>query len=170
MKYQANSPAHAARMTRDEMLLAQAEQHAEFFRAQLANNPDDVDFANGLAEALTILGESEEAETVAPTAEAKSMVRFHAFAAEVDDDAMCDCANDTVDKVEGGVNFGTEEQTRFIELRRVFSPKHGKVIPVWQCTKCGWTNATPDPPDMLTAKRQDAIASAHRAYVGKNAE
>lgn len=160
MKYQPSSPAAAKRMNADEKMLAQAEQHAEFYRGQLTADPSDEQAAGNLAETLIILGESDEAETVAPSSEVRSLVRHSAFAAEVDDEAICNCPNDTIPIVEGGVMLRTEELSRFKEERRVFSKKHNRVVPMWVCVKCNWANAMPDPPDMITAKRYQGMKDA----------
>lgn len=98
-----------------------------------------------LAEGLELQGKYQEAAGVHPHAREQARLLKIEEAIEKDDSEVCDCSPTVAD-------LGKEkiEVQPFFEVKKIFSRKHGDVVSLVGCAKCGQlVNATPTPPAQL---------------------
>lgn len=142
-------------LTPEELLVGRGALLEETARANLAAGESSVSEVQ-LAEAFAMQGRFTEAAEVAPIPELKE--RFEAIntAIEMDDEEKCDCPDTTgtVDGVEITI-------TPRFAAREVFSQKHGKVVSLITCVRCGHVNARePRSRLLLSQGNQNRAAAA----------
>ena len=104
----------------------------------------------GLCEALWQQGGIAEALEVAVDDEQRTFVLKVQEAIEKPDDADCGCEREVVD--------GLTLCRRFDTGYKALSGLHGKVVSIWECSRCGDWNGLPEPP-----ARQAAIVARAQA-------
>jgi hypothetical protein len=124
-------------------------------------NPEHVTNAKAqLADALAAQGHFSDAAEIHPGPEHAAHYRALAEAIErPDDDPGCNCQTESrLDETQNRqVPLLNEIVSEF-----VFSPKHGKLMPVVKCTKCGDLNVKPAP-ERLARRLQRVQEEHHRA-------
>jgi len=91
-----------------------------------------------LAEVLAEQGKFTEAGDLDP--QYKTLME----AVDIDDDHKCECVGEKVQtRNERGEPITVEIPTEFV-AQEVFSEKHGKIVPLVVCSKCGLANAKED--------------------------
>jgi hypothetical protein len=100
-----------------------------------------------LVEAYTRMGMHDKALAVAETDEEKARVELVRDAILEDDDKRCECVHevDVADYVRETPEYKVEPKMvrmpHYLRHGQFFSPKHGKVIDLYICHKCGHPNA-----------------------------
>jgi hypothetical protein len=103
-----------------------------------------------LAEALADQGEFQKAAEIAVEyGDTDTLDHYQNLAAavEADDDEVCECPEDSL--------RGTDIPNRFV-AGEVYSKKHGKIVPVVACGKCGYVNVreAPAPRDLSNVEKR----------------
>lgn len=129
-----------AKQTPTEMKIAQATLAEKAIRANLQSITDPIvrrETELELAESLADQGRFREAAEFNP--EFQRMVE----AVERPDNQFCHCPEDGVQarNAQGAVTIPVPNN--FV-LGEVFSEKHGRIVPLVMCAKCGHLNATPE--------------------------
>lgn len=93
---------------------------------------------NQLADALAMQGRYAEAAETHTEADRRKYFRDVVHAIEMPDDEKCNCS-DRKAKVDG-VEIAI---TPRFERDKIFSPVHGEVVSLVECSKCGHSNARP---------------------------
>lgn len=91
-----------------------------------------------LAESLMIVGEIDQAIEIAPDDTTRAKATALKEAVEMDDDAACNCP---ATQLKGHTFLGAHSPKFHIRSKR-----HGKIMPVYLCSKCGHTNVTETDP------------------------
>jgi hypothetical protein len=143
---------------------------AELHQLRLDTHPDPrhlIGASARLAEALAMEGRFSEAAEIHPSAAHADRFQQIAEAIERDDaDSPCDC------EVKQATNPATGQPVALaneIISEMVFSPKHGKLMPLVVCTACGDMNVKPAPQHLLDriqrVRREHNAARATRRHV-----
>lgn len=146
-----------AHKTREEELVGRGALLEETARGNLAAGDSDVSLAQ-LSEALSMQGRYAEAAEHAPDPEMKAHFEAITAAIEMPDGEKCSCPDltGTVDGVEVAI-------TPRFAAKEIFSQKHGKVVSLITCAKCGHLNAR-EPKSRLLI--QNAAMQQNRAVAG----
>lgn len=141
-------------LTPEELLIGRGALLEETARGNLAAGDKEVSKGQ-LAEGLAMQGRFAEAATTHPEKHARKQFRRIAKAIDRSDADKCHCGDikGEVDGVEVSIT------PRFVE-REVFSKKHGKVVPVIVCVKCGHANAREAKSRLLLPKVNQNLAAA----------
>ena len=98
-----------------------------------------------LCRALELQGCYEEAASLHPLKREQKRLLKIVEAIKKDDSRVCACppTKATLDSAE-------IEVQPYYEVKKIYSREHGKVISLVGCVKCGFQNATPNPPEQLS--------------------
>jgi|ERR1051326_74501 hypothetical protein len=153
-------------LLRAQAIKRSAEGHLTHLYADPAANPAHVAQAEAqMAEALAMLGDFTTAAEMHPSPEHGA--HFRAIANAIDrDDAELPCHCPLTEKHDEQSNRKIHEQHTIIS-EHVFSPKHGRLMPVVKCAKCGSMNVRPAPAHLN--ERARGIGEALREARAKGA-
>lgn len=165
---QALGPGRRPNPTEARLLRAAAVRRAA--EAQLQHlvgleNPDPLHLKTAeaqLADALAEQGHYSDAAELHPSAEHAE--RYRAIAAAIDrpdDEQGCQCELQNV--LDPQTNRPILLQNEIVS-EYIFSPKHGRLMPVVQCVKCGDMNVKPAPAHLT--QRLQGVREQHRQAKG----